>query len=67
MDCESLSVGKVSAFAGICIYKDSQDLITQFLGYGREAIIGREEIFLPILTFINHMNILSIQIFKYIQ
>ena len=66
MACESLSVGQVSAFAGICIYKDSQALIMQFLGYGREAI-GREEIFLPILTFINHMNILSIQIFKYIH
>lgn len=66
MDRELLSVGKVSAFAGICIYKDSQDLITQFPGYGREAI-GREEIFLPILIFINHVNILSIQIFKYIH
>lgn len=50
MDCESLSVGQVSAFAGICIYKDSQDLIMQFLGYGREAI-GREEIFFTHFDF----------------
>ena len=50
VDCESLSVGQVSAFAGICIYKDSQDLIMQFLGYGREAI-GREEIFFTHFDF----------------
>lgn len=66
MDHELLSVGKVSAFAGICIYKDSQDLITQFPGYVREAIGGRR-FFLPILIFINPVNILSMQIFKYIH
>lgn len=66
MDHELLSVGKVSAFAGICIYKDSQDLITQFSGYVREAIGGRR-FFLPILIFINPVNILSIQILKYIH